>query len=304
MEDLTSKCDNLSLSKWEEKKVVLSKKNQRPKCVLAAKFFMKRALNVDVVARMFRPLWRTKASFHITNVGDNILLLTFDQEVDAVKVLLGESWSYDCHLVVLKRFEGNKPIKEVVFNRVKFWIQIHDFPYKFMTLETAIEIGESIGEVVMPRDDSEMRGGTFMRVRVWVDVSCPLCRGREVNFKDNLEGWVSFQYERLPNICFWCRMLSHDDKECKLWLKSNGTLLSDHQQYGHWIKASLFSLAKRQVIEVKGYDLEPVKGTGEQSARGGVGVSCGFDPHQSAAPLLQGTQVDCVGLGKSGMLTD
>ena len=156
--------------------------------MLAAKFFTKRALNVDVVARTFRPLWRTKASFHITNVGDNILLLTFDQEVDAVKVLLGESWSYDCHLVVLKRFEGNKPIKEVVFNRVKFWIQIHDLPYKFMTLETVIEIGESIGEVVMPRDDSEMRGGTFMRVRVWVDVSRPLCRGRKVNFEDNLKG--------------------------------------------------------------------------------------------------------------------
>lgn len=98
-------------------------------------------------------------------------------------------------------------------------------------------------------------------------------------------------------------MLSHDDKECELWLKSNGTLLLERQQYGHWIKASLFSLANRQVIEVKGYNLEPVKGMGDQSFRGGVGVSCGFDP-QSAAPLLQGTQVDHMGLGKLGMLID
>ena len=204
-----------------------------PRCVLAAKFFTKRALNIEAVARTFRPLWHTKASFHITNVGDNILLFTFDQEVDAVKVLLGEPWSYDRHLVVLQRFEGNKPIKEVMFNRMKFWIQIHDLPYKFMNPKTAIEIGESIGEVVRPRDDSEMRGGTFMRVRVWVDVSQPLCRGRKVSFDDNLEGWVYFQYERLPNLCFWCGMLSHDDKECELWLKSNGTLPLDRQQYGH-----------------------------------------------------------------------
>ena len=70
--------------------------------MLATKFFTKRALNVDAVARTFRPLWRTKASFHITNVGDNILLFTFDQEVDAIKVLLREPWSYDRHLVVLK----------------------------------------------------------------------------------------------------------------------------------------------------------------------------------------------------------
>ena len=61
-----------------------------------------------------------------------------------------------------------------------------------MNSEIAIEIGESIGKVVMPQDDSEMRGGTFMRVRVLVDISCPLCRGRKVNFEDDLEGWVSF----------------------------------------------------------------------------------------------------------------
>ena len=105
MEDLTCRCDNLSLSEWEGKKVMLSKKNQIPECVLVAKFFMKRALNIEAVARTFRPLWHTKASFHITNVGDNILLFTFDQEVDAIKVLLREPWFYDRHLVVIQQFE-------------------------------------------------------------------------------------------------------------------------------------------------------------------------------------------------------
>lgn len=88
-------------------------------CV-SSEIFTKRALNIEAVACTFRPLWHTKASFHITNVGDNILLFNFDQEVDAVKVLLGEPWSYDRHLVVIKRFEGKKSIKEVEFNRVKF----------------------------------------------------------------------------------------------------------------------------------------------------------------------------------------
>ena len=298
MDDLTCKCDNLSLLEWEGKKVVLKKKNQKPECVLAAKFFTKRALNIEVVARTFRPLWRTKASFHISNVGDNMLLFTFDQEIDTVKVLLGEPWSYDRHLVVLQRFEGKKPIKELEFNRVKFWIQIHDLPYKFMNPVSAIEIGESIGEVVIPRDDSEMRGGTFMWVRVWVDVSRPLCRGRKVNFEDDLEGWVSFQYERLPNICFWCGMVSHDDKECELWLKSNENLPPERQQYGHWIKASLFSPGKRQVIEVKGYDSEPVVGPVVQSERGRVGVS------REAFVPSNGAQMDDVGLAMPTMMAD
>ena len=44
-----------------------------------------------------------------------------------------------------------------------------------MNRETTIEISESIGEVVIPQDDLEMRGGTFMRVKVLVDISLPLC---------------------------------------------------------------------------------------------------------------------------------
>lgn len=125
-------------------------------------------------------------------MGNNTLLFTFDLEVDVEKVLLGEPWSYDRHLVVIQRSEGNKPIKEVEFNKVEFWIQMHDLPYKFMNPETAIEIGKTISEVFIPQGESEMRGGTFIQIRVLVEISRPLCRGKKVTFEDDLEGWVSF----------------------------------------------------------------------------------------------------------------
>ena len=89
MEDLTRRCDNLSLSAWEGKKVVLSRTNQASDCVIAAKFLIKRALNMEAVGRTIRPLWHTKESFHITNVGNNVLLFTFDLETDAEKVTRG-----------------------------------------------------------------------------------------------------------------------------------------------------------------------------------------------------------------------
>ena len=182
MEDLTRRCNNLSLSVWEGEKVVLSGTNQASDCVIAAKFFTKRALNMEVVGRTFRPLWHTKESFHITNVGDNVPLFMFDLETDAEKVLLGEPWSYDRHLIVLQRYDGSKPVKEIEFRHCKFWIQIHDIPFKFMTPKTAVEIGESIGRVSIPPNPSELKGGTFMRVRVSVNVTRPLCRGRKVAF--------------------------------------------------------------------------------------------------------------------------
>lgn len=66
--------------------------------------------------------------------------------------------------------------------------------------------------------------GDFLRVRVEIDVSKPLCRGRRVLLNGDSEGWVSFKYEKMPNFCCWYGMVSHDDKECSIWLASKGAL--------------------------------------------------------------------------------
>ena len=67
-----------------------------------------------------------------------------------------------------------------------------------MTPETTEFIGETIGPVIKSNDPMEMKGGTFMRVRVMVDVTRPLCRGGRICFDEEAEGWVALQYEPLP----------------------------------------------------------------------------------------------------------
>ena len=93
-----------------------------------------------------------------------------------------------------------------------------------------------------------------MRVRVIVGVSKPLCRGRKISWDAECEGWAAFMYERLPNICYWCGSVSHDDKDCSLWLHSKGTLKSNEQQFSPWIRAPLLNSAKKSFVEVKGFD--------------------------------------------------
>jgi len=41
-----------------------------------------------------------------------------------------------------------------------------------------------------------------MRVRVLIDISQPLCQGRQVTFEDGSGGWIAFKYERLPKVCY------------------------------------------------------------------------------------------------------
>ena len=63
-----------------------------------------------------------------------------------------------------------------------------------------------------------------MRVQVIIDVSKPLCRGKKITLDDGINGWVSFKFERLPNICYWYGCLMHNNKDCELWFDSEGTL--------------------------------------------------------------------------------
>ena len=157
------------------------------------------------------------------------LLFEFDLEVDVEKVLQGEPWSFDRHLVILQRFDCCKSIKELEFRVCAFWVQIHDLPFKFKNPEMAEFISEAIGPIIKSNDPVETKGGTFMHVRVKVDITRPLCQGRKISFGEEAEGWVAFQYVRLPNICFWCGMLLHDDKDCEVWLKSKGSLAMEDQ---------------------------------------------------------------------------
>ena len=72
-------------------------------------------------------------------------------------------------------------------------------------------------------------GGNFFRVRVVVDISLPLCRGRIITLPNGNKNWIKFKYEGLPSLCYWCGHLDHDDRDRDLWIQSNGTLTSEHQ---------------------------------------------------------------------------
>ena len=93
-------------------------------------------------------------------------------------------------------------------------------------------MGETLGTVTKPKDVYDIQGGNFMRVRVAGDITKPLCRGRKLTQDQTDKVWVSFMYAHLPNICYWCGHLSHDDKDCILLLNRKGTLTLENQQFG------------------------------------------------------------------------
>ena len=85
-----------------------------------------------------------------------------------------------------------------------------------------------------------------MRVRVQLDVTQPLCRGRKIWLGGEQDHWVSFKFERLPIFCYWCGQISHDDRDCAIWLNSRGRMTPDQQEYGPWLRGELPRFSRRE----------------------------------------------------------
>ena len=66
-------------------------------------------------------------------------------------------------------------------------------------------------------------------------------------------GWVSFKYERPPSICYWCGCLTHGDKDCELWINSEGRLIAKDRNYGAWFRAPLSNQIRKSTIVVPGF---------------------------------------------------
>ena len=116
MEDLTKSWSKLTLSDCEGSNIRLIEKQAETECVLAAKFFTRNALSLDVIAKTFSPLWRATKGFKARKEGEHVVLFTFKDKTKMMKVLAVEPWSFDKHLVVLQRYNGITDVREINFN--------------------------------------------------------------------------------------------------------------------------------------------------------------------------------------------
>jgi hypothetical protein len=103
-----------------------------------------------------------------------------------------------------------------------------------MNRDTGEKIGNQIGQF-MEADVNEdgMAIGEYLRVKVRIEINKPLMRGTNIQIGDTgRTRWSPFEYEFLPEFCFTCGILGHDDKACEIQLAKG-----EVQRYGRWMKA-------------------------------------------------------------------
>ena len=251
MEELSKRCEKLQLTEHEIEQVDLDVVEVTEGWVLAGKFLSKRRINLEAVVKALKPTWKTTENFEIQDVGDNTTLFLFQNEEDMNRVLWASPWSFDKYLLVLQKLGKGDFVSSLSFDKTSFWIQIHGLPLRMQTTKVAKKITDSMG--VIKKVDVGPMGfsvGKYLRLRLTIDISKPLCRGRVVRMGGNEKGWVDFPYKRLPIFCYWCGKLDHDDRDFLLWIDSKESLVLEERQFGPWLRVDSGRLQRPQVAEV------------------------------------------------------
>jgi hypothetical protein len=203
-------------------------------------------------------------------------------------------------LVLKEVVEDVAPV-QMEFSKSSFWIQVHDMPLICMNREVSYKIGATIGVVEEVDVTGEGVGwGHCLRIRVEVDITKPLERGRVLDLNDK-PVWVSFRYKKLPYFCHFCGRIVHDKESCDGKRGFRQNVVDSSRQWGSWLRADDLRSNKGQfwtgggrsdrqrrgvLFNSGGGDSSDGRKSSEQESEGG---EAGWESLEAVIPRVEGT---------------
>ena len=175
MESVLSLWEKLSLSESEGRRFVVEENDEVREFFLAARFYIGWMLNIEAIAKTLKGIWRTRRRFEVRDMGEHRVLFIFREEGDVEQIMKGEPWTFDKHLVALKRIEKHTNLSQIQFETTYMWVQLHNLPMG-ISFSAAKSIVSEVGKVFENNPEEEKyEGSNFACVRVGVDITKPLC---------------------------------------------------------------------------------------------------------------------------------
>ncbi|GAB4845851.1 hypothetical protein Ancab_024855 [Ancistrocladus abbreviatus] len=139
--------------------------------------------------------------------------LIADEEVTsyAMKAVIKKLWK----LLNEEKYKDVK-IEDVDYSCSHFWIQLHNIPWKYLSIENVVIIGNLCGEVLRIDDVSEDRllDKRFLTVKVLVNVFFSIKKHVLVTVDIDKEIKVLLKYEHMSDFCFNCKMFGQNGYKC------------------------------------------------------------------------------------------
>uniref|UniRef100_A0A7N2MWR3 DUF4283 domain-containing protein n=1 Tax=Quercus lobata TaxID=97700 RepID=A0A7N2MWR3_QUELO len=152
---------------------------------------------MEAIAKTFKLLWSTHKGFKVRDMGNHRVVFVFLDASDVEKVMMGEPWTFNKHLVSLqKKVEKHTNVRRLEFVSTRFWVQVHDLPIG-LNSSVAKDIVLEVYTVV--DSESELEGCNFQRKLTHFDRECPTWLKSKGSLKDG-DNSLSPGYKHLPRI--------------------------------------------------------------------------------------------------------
>ncbi|KAM0924665.1 hypothetical protein ACQ4PT_004621 [Festuca glaucescens] len=238
METVEGLLRNLKLSAVEKKRIDLggreSDKAKGVQLQVMGRVLSEKPVYAEGLAQSLGRAWSPLKEVKCKDMGGNIFLFTFPHEAAKRKVVHDGPWMTNNDMIVMVEFHPDKALDDYVFDTIPIWIRVMKLPLGWMNRDPGLEIGDQVGEginVEVGEDGNAV--GEYLRIKVRIKTTQALMRGIIINLgENNRTKWCPFEYEYLPEFCYTCGVLGHDDKGCSIKLSKG-----EKQQLGGWLRA-------------------------------------------------------------------
>ncbi|KAM6559789.1 hypothetical protein CsatA_029028 [Cannabis sativa] len=195
-------------------------RNEEPSRILLGKLYCYTRLGRKAIFGSLNNAWISLTGWSWKEREDGLLQFTFQTSFDAENVLHRRWWLVCGYLLVLMPWPSWLTPAEVSFDQTPIWVRLKSIPLFYWNKTNLQELAGKVSAVYeLPRlIEKNFERGSFgmgtLCFRATVDVNKPLFSGFFLRRKGIKDLWIQYQYEKLPNICFKCGALSHDQKHC------------------------------------------------------------------------------------------
>ncbi|CAA0840375.1 Unknown protein [Striga hermonthica] len=139
--------------------------------------------------------------------------------------------------LILHEMEDGLTTDDPVFKSLNLWVQACKIPMSWLTTEVGMKIGgifQEVKNVVVVKGSGPR--GNYLRLLVSINLEEQLPRGTSVKLHDQVIG-VTFLYEKLVNLCYYCGKIGHLDRSCSKRMADMKKSSLNEGQFGEWMKA-------------------------------------------------------------------